>query len=52
MHILLKFEYGKFSFTNLWFPKVIKEKPLGLGSNPHPFGTERVKYKSCYLNAR
>ena len=36
MCILLKLHYAKFGVSNLFFSKVIKEKPLVVGSNPPP----------------
>ena len=36
MCILLKFDFGKFGVSNIYFSKVIEEKPLGLDSIPLP----------------
>ena len=35
MCILLKFDYAKFGVSNLYFSKVIKERPLGAQLDPH-----------------
>ena len=42
MCILLKFNYAKFGVPNLFFSKVIEEKPLG-GLLDTPFGQEGLK---------
>ena len=44
MCILLKLNCAKFGVSNLFFSKVIEEKPLGVGSTP---GTGRV-HKFCH----
>ena len=42
MCILLKLDYAKFGVSNLFFSKVIEEKPLGGGLDP-PLVKERLK---------
>ena len=42
MCILLKLHYAKFGVSNLFFSKVIEEKPLGGRLDPPPLGIGRV----------
>ena len=46
MCILLKIDYAKFGVSNLFFQKVIEEKPLGggVGSIPSPLVKERLVF--------
>ena len=49
MCILLKLDYAKFGVFNLFFTKVIEEKPMGGGggsARPLPLGKRRVKFMS------
>ena len=45
MCILLKLDYAKFGVSNLFFSKVIDEKPLGESARPlpPPLGKGKVK---------
>ena len=48
MCILLKSDYAKFGVSNLFFSKVIEEKPLmGRFAAPPPPGTGRVTSSTC-----
>ena len=51
MCILLKIDYAKFGVSNLFFQKVIEERPLGggVGSIPPPLGKGRVSVLKCPL---
>ena len=42
MCILLKLDYAKFGVSNLFFSKVIEEKPLGVWLDSPPLGAGRV----------
>ena len=45
MLILLRFDYAEFDVSNLFFSKVIKEKPLGSRLEPSSLlGQGRVKF--------
>ena len=51
MCILLKLHYAKFGVSNLFFSKVIEEKPLGGRLyTPTPYGTGRVKQFEIFLS--
>ena len=43
MCILFKLHYAKFGVSNLFFPNVIEEKPLGGRLEPPPLAKERLK---------
>ena len=43
MCILLKLDYAKFGVSNLFFSKVIEEKPLGGSARPPSLVKEGIK---------
>ena len=46
MCILLNLNYAKFGVSNLFFSKVMEEKPLGGRLDSPPLGTGRVNRES------
>ena len=50
MCILLKFDSAKFGVSNVFFSKVIEEKPLGVGSIPLPLVNDGLKANKILLD--
>ena len=50
MCMLLKLGYAKFGVSNLILSKVIKEKPLGVGSTSLSLGKGRVRKIQFHLD--
>ena len=50
--VLLKLKYAKFGVSNLFFPNVIEEKPLGGRLDPLSLGQEGLSVESSLFEAK